>query len=43
VCFVDGYRGHHGRGKPRSVGVSGSTFVALRAPVEGKEVTTSGS
>ena len=33
--------GGQGLGKPRSVGVNG--IVLLRAPVEGSEVTTSGS
>jgi hypothetical protein len=34
-------RDRHGLGKPRSVGVSSS--VRLRAPLDGSEVTTSGS
>lgn len=33
----------HGLGRRRSVGVSGTTGVRLRAPVGGNEVTTSGS
>jgi hypothetical protein len=33
----------HGLGRRRRVGVNGSTGVRLLAPVEGTEVTTSGS
>jgi len=36
-------RGHQGRGSRARVGVSGSTFVRLRAPADGTDVTTSGS